>query len=329
MLNMQRFKKLIDQAKVIIITTHVGPDADGIGSQIALALALEKLGKQIYCVNEEELESRYKYLDKNSVVKGSKKFNLKKIKKIDLLIVVDANSIERIGDTLKEISQKSNDLLFIDHHPTSEEFIALHCIDTSSAATGEIIAKLIKEMNIKYSFEMALALYTAIIIDTSSFQYPTVSPATHESVSKLLETGISPPLAMKEIYGQNEISFYHFLGKILSKTKVSKSKKVIYVEIGAKDLSKFNIDPEDTHGIINQLLSYKPAEIICMFREIEKSMTKVSFRSMGKINVGSIAQALGGGGHSHSAATTINLPLKKCISHVLDKVELILNITNP
>jgi len=328
MVNLQRFKSLISKAKIIVITTHVGPDADGIGSQIALALALRQLGKQVYCINEEDLQSRYKYLDKKNVVRGSNDFQRKKIKKIDLFIVVDANSIDRIGDNLKELSQKSVDLLFIDHHPTSEEFIALHCIDTSSAATGEIIAKLIKEMKISFSFEMALALYTSIIINTSSFQYYTISSSTHHTVSTLLETGISPPLAMKEIYGQTDINFYHFLGKVLSKTKTSKSNKLIYVEISSKELQAYNIDPEDTHGIINQLISYKPAEIICMFREIDKAVTKVSFRSMGKINVGSIAQALGGGGHSHSAATIINLPLKKCISHVLDKVEFILNVTN-
>ena len=327
MLNLERFKQLIKKSKTIVITTHVFPDADGIGSQIALSLALKFLGKQVICLNEKELQNRYSYLDKTKTVEGFSKGHKAKLKKFDLFIVVDANSLERIGDNVKEISQSSKDLLFIDHHPTSDEFIALHCIDTASAATGEIVARLINEMKVPFTFEMALALYTSIIIDTSSFQYPTVSPATHETVAKLLSTGISPPHAMKEIYGQTEITFYHFLGKILSKTKTTQSKKVIYVQISLKELEQYSVDPEDTHGIINQMLSFKPAEVLCMFREVDKNITKVSFRSMGKTNVGSIAQALGGGGHSYSAATVINLPMKKSIDHVLDKVELILNRT--
>ena len=326
MLNIKRFSSLINQSKNIVITTHINPDADGIGSQIALSHALNSLGKNVYCINQEKLQSRYKYLDQRNIVKGFQK--TLKLKKIDLFIVVDANNIERIGEDLKNLSRSSTELLFVDHHPSSNEFIALHCIDTSSAATGEIIAKLIESLGIKFTFEMSLALYTSIIIDTSSFQYPTVSPATHKTVSTLLETGISPPQAVKEIYGQNDISFYHFLGKILGKTKTNKNKKIIYVQISLRDLDTFSIDPEDTHGIINQILSYRPAEVLCMFRELSKSMTKVSFRSMGKINVGSMAQALGGGGHSYSAATIIKLPLKKCIDHVINKVELIISTTS-
>lgn len=328
MVNFDRFNSLIKQSKTIVITTHISPDADGIGSQIALAHALTKLGKQVVCLNEEALEPRYKYLDKMSIVEGFAKSHLTKLKKIDLFIIVDANSLERIGDNLKLISQLSKELLFIDHHPTSDEFTALHCIDTSSAATGEIVARLIEQSKIPFSFEMGLALYTSIIIDTSSFQYPTVSSSTHNTVAKLLDSGVSPPMAMKEIYGQTDISFYHFLGKVLEKTKTTTSNKIIYVQITLKDLNQYNIDPEDTHGIINQMLSYKPAEVICMFREIDKTTTKVSFRSMGKVNVGSIAQALGGGGHSYSAATIIKLSLKNTVNQVLSKVDLILSKTS-
>ena len=325
MLNIERFKNLIKTAKTIVITTHVGPDADGIGSQIALALALKQIGKTVYCINQEDLEQRYLYLDSKKNVKGYSSNLVSKLKKIDLFIIVDANSIERIGPNLKELSQQSTELLFIDHHPTTDEFIALHCIDTSSAATGEITAKLIEELKVPFTYEMANALYTSIIIDTSSFQYPTVSPKTHSTVGKLLSTGISPPDVIKEIYGQNDVSFYHFLGKVLTKTKTSASKKIIYVQILLKDLNQYSVDPEDTHGIINQILSYRPAEVLCMFREIDKETTKVSFRSMGKINVGSMAQALGGGGHSYSAATIIKLPIKKCIELVINKVEIILD----
>lgn len=326
MFNFTRFKQLVDESKQILITTHVAPDADGIGSQIALYHALKKLGKNVICVNQEPLLPRYSYLDTENIVEGINSVKINRLKKIDLFIIVDANSVERIGNDLKNISSTSKELLFIDHHPTSKEFIALHCIDTKSAATGEIVAKLIHSLNIRFTYQMALALYTSIIIDTSSFQYPTVSPKTHETVASLLETGVSPPEAMKEIYGQEEVSYFRFLGKILSKTNISKDKKVIYVSISLKDLKDFDVDPEDTHGIINQLLFFKPAIVLCMFREINKDQTKVSFRSMGNVDVGSVAQALGGGGHSHSAATIINMPIRKCEKHVLKKIDLILSL---
>ena len=327
MANIDRFKQLISNSKTIVITTHVSPDADGIGSQIALSIALKSLNKNVFCINQEELLPRYQYLDKDKIVVGFDRKKLK-IKTIDLFIIVDANSVNRIGPDLKELSQNANELLFIDHHPAPREFLALHYIDVSKAATGEIVAELIQTLGVQFTYQMALALYTSIIIDTNSFQYPTVGSKTHSTVSKLLKTGISPPQAMKEIYGQENISFYHFLGKVLSKTKCSSDNRIVYVTITLKDLEDYQIDPEDTHGIINQILTYRPALVLCMFRELTKNSTKISFRSMGAINVGSMAEALGGGGHSYSAATIIKFPLRKSVDHVLKIVSLILDSDN-
>src|SRR3989338_10814264 len=183
------FAQKIKARKNIIISTHLIPDADGIGSQIGLCLALRKLGKNSWCVNEEPLLERYKYLDQKDVVMGLNDF--KKINfEPDLLIVVDTNTTTRIGPEMFKFSEnKKLEVLYIDHHPCKEEVKIDHCIDTRAAATGQLMGELIKSVGVPFDHIMALPLYTAILIDTSSFRYPTVSANTHRIVSELMDTG--------------------------------------------------------------------------------------------------------------------------------------------
>lgn len=322
--HVQLFKTLTKIAKNIVITTHAHPDADGIGSQIALALALRSIGKNAICVNEEPLLERYKYLDPEETIISLKEY-LKRNKnpKIDLFIVADTNSLTRIGKA-SELVQKSKNLLFIDHHPCAPELMAIHCIDTSMAATGELVGKLIESLKVKFTKELALPLYTSVLIDTSSFRYPTVTGDTHRLIGKLMDTGIEPPSAYNQIYGAKEVSYMQMLGTVLSKAQSTDNKKIAWLKLTEETLSKFNVDPEDTHGFINHLLILDNIKVACMFRQIGK-LVKVSLRSTGEIDVGIMANALGGGGHNHSAATLIEGSIESVVKDTIKKLQLMLD----
>lgn len=322
--HIQLFKTLTKIAKNIVITTHLHPDADGIGSQIALALILRSMGKTVTCVNEEPLLDRYKYLDPQGTVIGYDEYTKKnKNSQIDLFIVADTNSLTRIGK-VGELVQKSKNLLFIDHHPCAPELMAIHCIDTSMAATGELVGKLIESLKIPFDKETALALYTSILIDTSSFRYPTVTGDTHRLVGKLMDTGIEPPSAYNQIYGAKEVTYMQMLGTVLSKTQATPDKKIAWLKLPEETLKKFNVDAEDTHGFINHLLILDNIKVACMFRQIG-SKVKVSLRSTGEVDVGIMANALGGGGHDHSAATIIEGSVDTVIKETIKKLQLMLD----
>ncbi len=299
-------KTRIDTASKIIISTHLFPDADGIGSQIGLCMALRSLGKDAICVNEEPLLERYKYLDPHDVVIGLDQISKAELLKTDLFIVVDTNNITRIGPNIGEVvkSNKKAQVLFIDHHPTTEKVHEEHCIDTSSAATGQMVGEIIQELGVAFTKEIALPLYTAILIDTSSFRYPTVSASTHMLISKLIETGIEPPDAYNGIYGTKQICHMHLLGEILQSAHSSKSNQVCWISLRKEVLDKYKTDIEDTHAFINHLLVLENIKVAVMFREDAREV-KVSLRSLGYVDVGVIAKKLGGGGHNHSAATVI------------------------
>lgn len=299
------FKSRIQVAERILISTHEIPDADGIGSEISLCLALREFGKKCFCVNEEPLLDRYQYLDEDKVVYGLQDFQKSHSDfKPDLIIIVDTNTKLRVGASLSKYITDKMHVLYIDHHPSRGHDHSTHCIDVTAAATGQIIGELIEGIGVKFSKKIALPIYTSIIIDTSSFRYPTVSAATHKLVSKLMDTGINPPEAYNGIYGTKRVHHMHLLAKILNTASTNKEETIAWMVLRKEDIDRFAGDVEDTHAFINNLLVLNNIRVACMFRD-DGDQIKMSLRSSGEYDVGNIAVALGGGGHSHSAATIL------------------------
>ena len=299
------FKSRIQGMTSVVFTTHVIPDADGIGSEISLCMALRSMGIKAVCVNDEPLPQRYRYMDPDHVVQGSNEFDPNAFGAVDLWIVVDTNTVDRVCPVLQPIIRKNGNVLFIDHHPAPHlEGQAGHCVDTSAAATGQLVGHIIEGLGIPFNRKLALPLYTAIIIDTSSFRYPSVSAATHHLVGDLMATGIAPGEAYNGIYGAKKIEHMHLLGTILSTAQSTKNGDIAWIHLSKSLIKRFESDVEDTHAFINHLLILDNIKVACMFRD-DGDALKVSLRSSGEWDVGLLARQLGGGGHSHSAATVI------------------------
>ncbi len=319
----QIFAEKIKNANHIVISTHIMPDADGLGSGLALCMGLRSLGKDAICVNEEPISKRYRYLDEKGMLISFSDYTKLKKKKIDLFIVVDANSPSRIGNSVSTLLERSRQVLYVDHHPSPGAIASIHCIDTKAAATGQIVGNILLSMKIQMTRPMALALYTAITIDTSSFRYPTVNGETHRLLAKLIDVGVVPALAYNKIYGTKKLSHMQLLGKVLSHAQVSRSGQLGWIIVTQKMLDEYKADAEDSYSFINHLLILDKVKIACMFRD-HQDLVRVSFRSTGEIDVGIIAEALGGGGHNHSAATTIKGNILQVVPDVIQKLELIL-----
>lgn len=324
----QRFIDAISDAKTIVLSTHIFPDADGIGSEISLCAALNKLGKNAKCIMEEPLLDRYKYLDPDDHVIGLDHKDEQFPDKPDLIIVVDTNTLLRTGSEFAKYAQDADcPVFFIDHHPCSEKLQDNHCIDTSAAATGQLVGNIIEKLGVEFDKKIALPLYTAILIDTSSFRYPTVTADTHRMIAKFLDTGIEAPIAYNGIYGTKKIQHMHLLGEVLSTTNCNKTEDVSWIVLHKDVMEEYDTDIEDTHAFINHLLVLDHMKVACMFRDDGDSV-KISLRSSGDYDVGVVAIGLGGGGHSHSAATVIyknGRDLDQIIAETISKIEEIIN----
>lgn len=296
------FHQAIQDARKIVISTHIIPDADGLGSQIALIKCLKLLGKQALGLNQESLPARFHYLDPEKEILSLKQFESQAFEydDIDLFIIVDTNSLDRIGQ-VSEIAQKSKQVLFIDHHPYSSPIEGEHCIDTSKAATGELVADIILKLNLPLTPFMANALYTSILVDTSCFRYPNVTWQTHEVTAKLLKQGIPSHKAYNLAYGSKKIEHLHLLSDILKTAQANATGEISWIVLSEELIKRYNSRVDDTHSFINHLLILDQIKIACMFR-FSPRLIKLSLRSKGNWDVGSIAQKLGGGGHGHAAA---------------------------
>ncbi|MAW07360.1 MAG: hypothetical protein CME61_03645 [Halobacteriovoraceae bacterium] len=320
-MDIKSFAEIIKVANTITLTTHLIPDPDGIGSMVALGYALQAKRKKVRLLLEEKLYEKYHYLDPRGLIHSICEKDI--TKKQDLFIVLDANSIHRVGERIKKIQEYSEETFFIDHHPCAPELRFLNLIDTSYAATGELVADLIDDMDTPLTKEIALALYTAILIDTSSFNYPTIKGRTHRIIAKLLESGISSKEAFQKINSLKDISSIHLLGRVLSRASVSG--QVAFTHVTKKDLDQFNTPLEESFGLINHLIHLNDILVVCLFIELSPKSTKVSFRSFKNIDVGLIAQQLGGGGHTYSAATVIPNSISATKNIVIKKLDALLN----
>lgn len=316
----QRFHQKLSGAQTVLITTHLHPDADGIGAQVALAIALEIAGKKVSCVNAAALAGRYSYLDPKRKIISAQEYSqqiAEEGESIDLLIIVDTNSLSRTGNSMQAFIPRAKRHLIIDHHPCPPELRAIHCIDTKMAATSELVTVLIKSLNITLSPDIALPLYTGIVIDTSSFRYASVSPHTHQVVSELLCSGIRPHQAYNLVYGLKKLGHMKLLGKILSHAQASKDERIAWLVVTQKLLQEYEVELEDTYAFINNLMILNNVHIVCMFVE-QPPFIKVSLRAVKSVDVGLMAQALGGGGHNYSAGILIKGQMEEVVAETVD-----------
>jgi phosphoesterase RecJ-like protein len=300
----------IHAAKKILCTTHINPDADGIGSAAALCLGLKDLHKKTTLLLEHKLHKKYHHLVHMVdyiEYETTSSLNEENINdQYDLVLVVDTNHINRTGNSIAKLLKDHPNIIFIDHHPFDNYESKRHYIDSRASATGEMVGHLLDSLNIQFTKAIALALYTAILIDTNVFRYPSVTADTHRLIAKLLDTGLTVTEAYNVFHGSKKVNHMHLLGHILKNAKVNDSGSIAWIWISEADLEEYQSELEDTNAYINNLLSLDGIKVACMFRE-EGSKTKISLRSHGDIDVALIAQSFGGGGHSHSAAALLTM----------------------
>ena len=307
-------------AERVSVATHDLPDADGVGSQAALCLALRAWGAKARGVSQEALPARYRHLDPEGLVLplGRHRSWLGGAC-ADLLVVVDAGSLARLSPGVRELARDARRVLFIDHHPGPETGSGGHCVDPSAAATGEIVAGLVESLGVALTKDMALALYTALLIDTNSFRYSTVSPATHATAARLMGAGVRADEAYGRIYGKRPMGHLRLLGRLLGEARTTEDGAVAWMVLTEAMLQEHGSDLEDVHHAVNHLLVLDGVRIACLFKEMEGG-TKVSLRSTGDVDAAGVAEALGGGGHRHAAAALLPGPPDQVLEDAVKRI---------
>ncbi len=306
--------KSIADAESVLVTSHMGPDGDSIGSQLALARYIKDQGKEVTIINHGSIPGTYKFLpDMELIIKpneAGKKDNF------DLAIILECPDTQRTGDVADMIGNGTK-LINIDHHPDNTDFGDINLVDTGAAAVAEILADIFLEAGYEIDNDTAVLLYTAILTDTGRFRFESTTQRTREIAGKLIEAGANPRQICDNIYYSYSEKVLKLTGKVLSRVRLFENGKVCLISLDRKLLEDNGYSLTDTEGMTEYTLYLRGVTVGAMLREIEDNITKVSLRSRGNIDVSEVAHKYGGGGHFNAAGCTINLPINSAEEKLL------------
>lgn len=323
MIDFPKLKEIAEQYSSFLVTTHVNPDADAIGSQMAICKILKKLGKKVYAVNHSATPYYLEFLDSERIIE---KYVPEKhdsiISECEVIIIADLNSINRTVKMEKAIRQSGALKVCIDHHQDPENFFDFKFCSTGYSATGEILYDFLKETGIvELDSGIAEELYSAIMTDTGSFRFERTSSKLHRIVADLLDTGVNPTQVYDRIYDQSRLSKIKLLGETLAGIQLNERKDLSWMVITKEMLERTGADEAEVDGFVNFCMSIQNIKIGILFFELKDGI-KISFRSKGSTNVNKLASEFGGGGHVNaSGARLFNVNLDESIIKVLNSAE--------
>ena len=311
-------KDRIEKAESIVIFSHVSPDGDTLGSNLALSLMIEKyFNKKVDSVFVGMLPNTYTYLpDFNRFIDVQ---SLDKNKKYDLAIAVDVASKDRMVFGTS-IFDNANFRINIDHHKTNNGYGDLNIIEGDAACVGVILYKIFTAWNLEIPTDVARCIYTSLLTDTGGFKYENTTPETFMLAADLVRLGVSPTYEFRACYETKPQSMVQFQAYVVSNTVFYNSGKIAFAKITRSDMSKFGATDDYTEGIVETLRTSKNVEISAILKETKEGYTKISLRSK-TVDVTPIVMDFGGGGHTFAAGCTIKKPIAIAFDKLLKRVQ--------
>ena len=305
---MQDVLDLLLTSDKIVITTHVRPDGDAIGSQVALGLFLTKLGKTVILVNHDPAPPNLRRMaEQNGVVVWEDNILLKSmVASADCMVLVDVNRAERVGEIRNVIGQSFAKKLLIDHHLDPETWFDATYVVEEATSTAELIYNLIVAYDANLiDAAIAEALYIGLMTDTGSFRFDTVTAETHRMVANIMERGQLQPAPIHiEIFDSKNPNGLRLMGETLRTLKIKQNGKISFAYVSQEMIRRCYARVDDAEGYVNLILGIQGVEVCVLFVEIDMGV-KMSFRSKGTYAVNLWAEKFGGGGHRNASGAFV------------------------
>ena len=297
-----------------VLISHVRPDGDAIGSQLALGFSLMAAGKSVRLINEDGLP------DNLAFMAGSEKIELPPAEPLDVevAIALDTATKPRLGDAALHAASKAKIWLNIDHHVSNPKYGDLNLIDSKSPATGQILYQLITALDLPLPAETRDAIYVAVSTDTGSFQYPSTTAATYELGADLIHRGLDVGTINSNIYDNHPFRRLELMRALLNTLELSDNGLVANWTMRDQDRIDLGLLPEDSEGLIDMIRAIRGVQLAVFFEELPDGKIRVSMRSKDrKLDVCQIAMEFGGGGHALAAGIRMKGPMEEAKPLVL------------
>ena len=309
----QQIVSAIQSRRRFIVSSHARPDGDSIGSQLAMTYALRALGKEVRVVNKDPAPGPIlafpgvPEIEIADRVEGD----------FDAAIIMECGDLARTGVAGLDRFFVIN----IDHHPGNSAYGDLNWFDPSAAACGEMVFDLIRALGVSLSTPIATHVYLAILTDTGSFHYSSISPRTFDICRETLEAGVDPVLVARNVYDSNNMGRLKLFGAVLSAMQIDAGGQIAIVYLDHEMARAAGGTYEDTEGLINLPLTVKEILAVVFFKQAEGGEYRVSLRSKGDIDIGAVAKEFGGGGHKNAAGCTVTGSIDLLQQQFLELIE--------
>ncbi len=319
--NWSRFAEIIHAHERFLLTSHIRPDCDALGSELGMALILESLGKRVTIVNGMETPPNLAFIDPEKRIKViGQDVQLDDLDDIEVLMVLDTSAWAQLGpmsDVLRATKAKK---IVVDHHVSEDDLDTEQFKNTSAEAAGRLVVEAADALGVTLTPEMAMPIFAALATDTGWFRFSSVTSGTYRIAAKLLEAGASPPDIYRELYELDTLGRVRLRGLILSRTETELEGRLAHTYVLNEDFAAAGALPHDTEDAINMTLTVAGVEFAVILVEQESGGFKLSFRSRCDVHCNKIAEQFNGGGHKAAAGAFIEGSFAQAQPTVLDVV---------
>ncbi|UCG21423.1 MAG: bifunctional oligoribonuclease/PAP phosphatase NrnA [Deltaproteobacteria bacterium] len=299
-----------------LLTTHVNPDGDAIGSLGALSLVLEDLGKKVVAYCQDEIPGFLRFLPYSDrivrEIPGRDRF--------DVAVVLDCGELDRIGNA-NEVLRHVEKIIHIDHHSSSDDFGQLNLVLPGCSSTAEILYEIFQAIPASLSLEAAENIYTAILTDTGSFRFANTTARALDIAAEMVGLGVAPDKIASEVYDSMSPERLRLLALSLNTLTLRASGRLATMQVSRRMLEETETTVMDTDGFVNYPRGINTAEMAIFFREMDSGKVNVSLRSRGRVNVAEFARNYDGGGHHNAAAFRAEGSLTEVVEKILAAAE--------
>jgi phosphoesterase RecJ-like protein len=306
------FDALVKARQHFVLSTHVNPDGDGLGSEVALGLYLKAIGKDVVVFNDGPAPHNFAFLERLLPLEAFTPERAEEVfGKAEVLIVLDMQNQERLGRVAPYARRPGLTTVILDHHVGDAAFGQVNVVVPEKAATGELIYDYLKRDPARLTREIAEALYAALVTDTGSFRHSNTDPDVHAMAAHLLELGVQSAVIQSQINRHRHMDRLRFVGHLLQHLKTTDDGAIAWFEVTPELFERYDVDGSDTEGLVDYPRTVPGVEAVMMLTDLGNGRVKVSLRSSGRVDVHRVAEALGGGGHKYAAGITLEGSLEE------------------
>jgi len=312
----EELARLLAPGRRVVLTTHVHPDGDGIGSEVGLAHLLRAQGLEVAIANPTLTPARFGFLFKDLSGLDRSRDAVKALRSAEIIIVLDISDLGRLGMLSQTVAERGVPVACIDHHmspgtlPDGPRYL-----DPTASATGELICEIALANRWPLTPAVARALYVAVVTDTGGFRFSNTHPRTLRIAAELLETGLDPEDIYLDVYANAPAGRPRLMAETLQTLVVEDGLAWVTVPPGA--LERHQVTVDDLDGIVEFPRSIAGVRLALLFREMSQNRVKVSLRSVGAVDVAAFAKPFGGGGHKHASGLSLPGSLPEVQARVL------------